>query len=93
MILYLGTTAAYNSLPGADREVVPGKGRRCEVVFPDDTGLIEAVNAVIAPSGIWAAQSPDPPQWVSSDSAVLAATLGEHYGVPVRDPLDKEAPQ
>lgn len=84
MRLFMGTTAAFDTGQGDTRGVVAGKGRRVEVEFPDGTPLVEALRTVTDPNGVWAHQSPEPPQWVASDSAGLAAVLGEHYGCPVR---------
>lgn len=98
MMVFLGVRAAYgraedpvtgDPIPTAEREVLDGN-RRVEVgPFPAGTSLGEAFTDVTNPAaGVWVSQSPDPaPAWVSSDSANLAALIGEHYGCEVREYL------
>lgn len=96
MYAFLGTRRAFNDdgrddkgnpVPAGDRAVAKGKSR-VEIIFPDGHTVGAAFADVTASGGVWTAQSPDEkPAWVASDSSGLAALLGEHYGVPVREPV------
>lgn len=49
-----------------------------------------ALADVIAPNGLWANQSAEPPAWVASDHKGLESLLAEHYGCPAGIPRDVE---
>ena len=96
MYAFLGIRRAFNDsgrdaddkpIPTGDRAIAKGKSR-VEVVFPEGHTVGRAFADVTAAGGVWTAQSPDEkPAWVASDSSGLAVLLGEHYGVPVREPI------
>lgn len=69
-------------------EPVPGKHATL-AVLPAGTPLLEAVQTMLAGSGVWARQThtagEKPPAWVASDMPALAALLAEHWGCDVRD--------
>lgn len=74
---------------GDDVEIVAlPKGKRAtEVVFPDETSLSEAFQAITHPAGVWAhhATEGSKPAWVASDNDALASVLADHYSCEKRE--------
>lgn len=65
--------------------------RVTRVDFPEDMSVAEAVETIIKPvKGIWAQHSDEAPDWVESDSDMLAQLLADHFDCTVGAPNDLE---
>jgi hypothetical protein len=88
-VVYLGNRKAVEMVNG-ERNALTGK--RCTtVVIPAGTSLMEALQAITSPQGVWAAHSDDvAPAWVASAGPLagpIVQLLSAQYpGVEVREP-------
>lgn len=82
----IDTAASEERAPNKVRAKLPGK--RCTtVVFPAGTTLMQAVNDLTTPNGVWAAHSDaSAPAWVASNDPTLAKFLADHWGSELREP-------
>lgn len=55
-----------------------------------EIGLMEAIQTIIGPGGVWAYHADDPPEWVTSDDPLLAEALAAQFGCEVGEPADVE---
>lgn len=87
-VVYLGNRKSVSIIDG---ERVPYPGKRCTTVRvrPDAT-LMEAVQEITGPNGVWSAHSDaGGPAWVAGEGplgAAVAGILAHHYGSELREP-------
>ncbi len=88
-VVYLGNRKPISVIEG---ERVPGTpGKRCTTVSlrPDAT-LLEAVQEIVSPQGVWQAHSDaEAPAWVAAQGPLaepLTQLLASHYRCEVREP-------
>lgn len=89
-VVYLGNRQAINRA-----EDTIDKGKFCTTVrFPPERGLLEAVNDIMGPAGIWAHMSAAPaPAWVAAEGPLAEAVtmlLAAHYRCEIREPEPAE---
>lgn len=87
-IVYLGN---HNASTIENGQRVPDSGKLCTTVsIPGDKPLMEAVNDIAGPNGLWASMSFDAsPKWVAAEGPLaepLAQLLAAHYKCPIRKP-------
>lgn len=86
-VVYLGNR---KTISIQDEQRVPYPGKRCTTVrLRPDASLIEAVQEIAGPNGLWAAHSDGPPAWVAGEGPLgptLAGVLAAHFGCDIRDP-------
>jgi hypothetical protein len=76
---------------GQVRTVLP-PGKRCTTIdIPDSWPLLEAMTTILHPTGgVWVHHADEPPAWVASTDAALAAALAGHFGCELRTPEPAE---
>jgi hypothetical protein len=88
-VVYLGNRKATQTVDGT-RE--PLAGKRCTtVVFPADISLMEALQAITSPQGVWAAHSDAAaPAWVAGSGPlaepIIQLLSAQYPGVEIREP-------
>lgn len=101
-VIYLGNRKAIESITtyaddgdgnvtaSTERRPAPGK-RFTTVQIPAGMPLMEAVNAITSPLGVWRQNSDaDSPAWVASTDPAIAQVLASHWQCEVRDPEPEE---
>lgn len=92
-VVYLGNRKAVETVNG---ERTPLTGKRCTtVIFPADITLMDALQAVTSPQGVWAAHSDDAaPAWVAAAGPLaepITTMLAAQYpGIEIREPEPQE---
>ncbi|GAC1529553.1 MAG: hypothetical protein NVS3B1_21350 [Marmoricola sp.] len=58
------------------------------VVFPDGLSLVEQLQTIAMPGGVWSNHGSENPLWVESDNEALAQLLAQQFNCPVGAPAD-----
>lgn len=87
-VVYLGNRKSISII---NEERVPYAGKRCtRVVIRPDATLLEAVQEITGPNGLWVNMSDAPaPAWVAAEGPMadgIAQVLAAHYRCEIREP-------
>lgn len=97
-VVYLGNRQAIQLIDDPDapphapqklRQPIPDAPRKncTTVVLPPGIGLVEAINNIAGPRGLWRSHSDaDAPAWVASTWPELSSLLAAEWGCEIREP-------